>query len=83
MEEQQPHAKVTGDFHQITVEDLYDKEKYDLSTMEQQDVMQLLQYVFFDLFFIDVSQSLEDYVSHTINTFLSRMVSLYSNRKNT
>ncbi|KAI9245973.1 hypothetical protein BY458DRAFT_81548 [Sporodiniella umbellata] len=36
-------AKVTGDIHQITVEDLYDKEKYDLSTMEQEDVMQLLQ----------------------------------------
>lgn len=45
MAEEQPHAKVAGDFHQITVEDLYDKEKYDLSTMEQQDVMQLLQYV--------------------------------------
>jgi len=45
-EQQQPRAKVTGDFHNITVEDLYDKEKYDLSTMEQQDVMQLLQYVF-------------------------------------
>lgn len=42
----QPQAKVTGDFHNITVEELYDKEKYDLSTMEQQDVMQLLQYVF-------------------------------------
>ncbi|KAL7312297.1 hypothetical protein PS15m_008075 [Mucor circinelloides] len=42
-EQQQPRAKVTGDFHNITVEDLYDKEKYDLSTMEQQDVMQLLQ----------------------------------------
>lgn len=44
-QQQQPHAKITGDFHNITVEDLYDKEKYDLSTMEQQDVMQLLQYV--------------------------------------
>lgn len=46
-EQLQPHAKVTGDLNQITVEDLYDKEKYDLSTMEQQDVMQLLQYVSF------------------------------------
>lgn len=43
MAEEQPHAKVTGDLNTITVEDLYDKEKYDLSTMEQQDVMQLLQ----------------------------------------
>ncbi|KAI8365780.1 hypothetical protein BD560DRAFT_401676 [Blakeslea trispora] len=43
MAEEQPHAKITGDFHNITVEELYDKEKYDLSTMEQQDVMQLLQ----------------------------------------
>lgn len=47
MAEEAPRSKVTGDFHQITVEDLYDKEKYDLSTMEQQDVMHLLQYVFF------------------------------------
>lgn len=46
MAEEQPNAKVTGDFHQITVEDLYDKDKYDLSTMEQGDVMQLLQYVY-------------------------------------
>jgi hypothetical protein len=45
MAEAQPQAKVSGDLHNITVEELYDKEKYDLSTMEQQDVMQLLQYV--------------------------------------
>ncbi|KAI8876032.1 calcium ATPase, partial [Backusella circina FSU 941] len=38
-----PQPKVTGDLNQLTVEDLYDKDKYDLSTMEQQDVMQLLQ----------------------------------------
>ncbi|KAI8876030.1 hypothetical protein K501DRAFT_57622 [Backusella circina FSU 941] len=37
------HTKVTGDLSQLTVEDLYDKDKYDLSTMEQEDVMQLLQ----------------------------------------
>lgn len=43
MAEEQPRAKVNGDIHNITVEDLYDKDKYDLSTMEQQDVMQLLQ----------------------------------------
>ncbi|KAG2230370.1 hypothetical protein INT48_007665 [Thamnidium elegans] len=43
MAEEQPRPKVTGDIHQIMVEDLYDKEKYDLSTMERQDVMQLLQ----------------------------------------
>jgi hypothetical protein len=43
------HTKVTGDLNQITVDDLYDKDKYDLSTMEQEDVMQLLQYVFFSL----------------------------------
>lgn len=46
MAEEQPRPKVAGDIHQIMVEDLYDKEKYDLSTMERQDVMQLLQYVF-------------------------------------
>lgn len=44
-QQQQSNAKVSGDLHQITVEDLYDKDKYDLSTMEQQDVMQILQYV--------------------------------------
>jgi hypothetical protein len=44
-QQQQSNAKATGDLHQITVEDLYDKDKYDLSTMEQQDVMQILQYV--------------------------------------
>ncbi|KAI8974943.1 hypothetical protein BDB01DRAFT_377958 [Pilobolus umbonatus] len=36
-------SKVNGDFHNITVEELYDKDKYDLSTMQEQDVMQLLQ----------------------------------------
>lgn len=45
---EEPKATITGDLHQITVEDLYDKDKYDLSTMEQQDVMQLLQYVYLD-----------------------------------
>lgn len=54
-EQQQPRAKVTGDFHNITVEDLYDKEKYDLSTMEQQDVMQLLQYVFKTVYSYQIS----------------------------
>jgi H+-transporting ATPase len=44
--------KVTGDLNQLAVEDLYDKDKYDLSTMEQQDVMQLLQYVFFYFIFL-------------------------------
>jgi H+-transporting ATPase len=46
MAEEQHKAKITGDLHQLTVEDLYDKDKYDLSTMEQEDVMQILQYVF-------------------------------------
>ena len=44
-QQQKSNAKASGDLHQITVEDLYDKDKYDLSTMEQQDVMQILQYV--------------------------------------
>ncbi|EIE87190.1 hypothetical protein G6F46_002924 [Rhizopus delemar] len=43
MAEEQHKAKITGDLHQLTVEDLYDKDKYDLSTMEQEDVMQILQ----------------------------------------
>lgn len=30
----------------LTVEELYDKDKFDLSTMEPGDVFQLLQYVF-------------------------------------
>jgi hypothetical protein len=48
------HIKVTGDLNQINVDDLYDKDKYDLSTMEQEDVMQLLQYVFF--FLLDIER---------------------------
>lgn len=31
----------------LTVEELYDKDKFDLSTMEPGDVFQLLQYVLF------------------------------------
>jgi hypothetical protein len=33
----------------LTVEELYDKDKFDLSTMEPGDVFQLLQYVLFSL----------------------------------
>lgn len=35
-----------GNVKTLTVEELYDKDKYDLSTMEPEDVLQLLQYVF-------------------------------------
>ncbi|CAO3613511.1 unnamed protein product [Cunninghamella echinulata] len=37
------HQKVDGDFTTITVEELYDKEKFDLSTMEEGDAMALLK----------------------------------------
>jgi hypothetical protein len=41
-----PHAAADGDLppmQQLTVEELYDKDKYDLSTMEPGDVFVLLQ----------------------------------------
>ena len=34
----------------LTVEELYDKEKYDLSTMKEGDVFKMLEYVFKDLY---------------------------------
>ncbi|KAF7732776.1 plasma membrane H+-ATPase [Apophysomyces ossiformis] len=37
------HKKINGDVTTLTVEELYDKDKFDLSTMEQGDVLQLLQ----------------------------------------
>lgn len=33
----------TGNLQSLTVEELYDKDKYDLSTMEPGDVFELLQ----------------------------------------
>jgi hypothetical protein len=36
---------ITTTLQSVTVEELYDKEKYDLSTMDPGDVFQLLQYV--------------------------------------
>lgn len=38
-------VNISGDLTTLTVEELYDKEKFDLSTMEPGDVFQLLQYV--------------------------------------
>lgn len=37
------HQQPNGDINTLTVEDLYDKEKFDLSTMEQGDAMALLK----------------------------------------
>lgn len=36
---------VDGNLKTLTVEELYDKDKYDLSTMELEEVLQILQYV--------------------------------------
>ena len=47
---EQPHQQMSGDITSLTVEELYDKDKFDLSTMEQGDVLALLQYVSFHLF---------------------------------
>ncbi|KAI9485758.1 MAG: hypothetical protein EXX96DRAFT_546374 [Benjaminiella poitrasii] len=38
-------ANISGNLTTLTVEELYDKEKFDLSTMEPGDVFELLQYV--------------------------------------
>lgn len=37
--------QIDGNITSLTVEELYDKDKYDLSTMELEDVTSLLQYV--------------------------------------
>ncbi|CDH59665.1 plasma membrane h-transporting atpase [Lichtheimia corymbifera JMRC:FSU:9682] len=43
-EDQQPHQQqISGNITSLTVEELYDKDKFDLSTMEQGDVLTLLQ----------------------------------------
>jgi len=38
----------------LTVEEMYDKEKYDLSTMKEGDVFKMLEYVYknFDFFYL-------------------------------
>jgi H+-transporting ATPase len=41
----QKTVNISGDLTTLTVEELYDKDKFDLSTMEPGDVFQLLQYV--------------------------------------
>jgi H+-transporting ATPase len=42
-QETQKTVNISGDLTTLTVEELYDKEKFDLSTMEPGDVFQLLQ----------------------------------------
>lgn len=36
-------ANISGNLTSLTVEELYDKDKYDLSTMEPGDIFELLQ----------------------------------------
>lgn len=43
--QQQQQQVVDGNLKTLTVEELYDKDKYDLSTMELEEVLQILQYV--------------------------------------
>lgn len=38
-------SEINGNVTSLTVEELYDKDKYDLSTMDAADVLQVLQYV--------------------------------------
>ena len=40
-----PKANISGNLTNLTVEELYDKDKFDLSTMEPGDIFELLQYV--------------------------------------
>jgi H+-transporting ATPase len=51
--EQTVKANISGNLTSLTVEELYDKDKFDLSTMEPTDIFELLQYVspFFFFFF--------------------------------
>lgn len=46
-DQHQQHQQISGNITSLTVEELYDKDKFDLSTMEQGDVLTLLQYVSF------------------------------------
>jgi H+-transporting ATPase len=39
-------ANISGNLTSLTVEELYDKDKFDLSTMEPTDIFELLQYVY-------------------------------------
>lgn len=39
-------ANISGNLTSLTVEELYDKDKFDLSTMEPGDIFELLQYVY-------------------------------------
>lgn len=41
----QTKTEINGDIKTLTVEELYDKDKFDLSTMECDDVLKLLQCV--------------------------------------
>jgi hypothetical protein len=51
VEQQQPASNVDmPNGMSLTVEELYDKDKFDLSTMEPGDVFQLLQYVLLGFF---------------------------------
>lgn len=56
-EDQQPHhhQQISGNITSLTVEELYDKDKFDLSTMEQGDVLTLLQYVSISFLHVDLS----------------------------
>ena len=38
----------------LTVEEMYDKEKYDLSTMKEDDVFKMLEYVQISLYLMDL-----------------------------
>lgn len=52
VEQQQPASNVDmPNGMSLTVEELYDKDKFDLSTMEPGDVFQLLQYVSLRFFY--------------------------------
>lgn len=49
---QQQKANISGNLTSLTVEELYDKDKFDLSTMEPGDIFELLQYVSFFFIFL-------------------------------
>jgi hypothetical protein len=78
VEQQQPASNVDmPNGMSLTVEELYDKDKFDLSTMEPGDVFQLLQYVLLGFFLFR-----SKYIQHTrsIRSLLYILLSVISSR---
>jgi hypothetical protein len=72
VEQQQPASNVDmPNGMSLTVEELYDKDKFDLSTMEPGDVFQLLQYVLLGFFFYFVRHIYNIHIPYILLSVLS------------